>query len=165
MSQEQKTTGAVYRKSVHPQKVSPPLTSAPDLKHDLHVLDSRRVVLEKDVGIPMRNSITLYADIYRPNLSLGERSPSIVFFALFGKHGAMLREKFCNMDVDFSRLRKYTYQKLPGPIQQCGEWGYSFVSVDPRGTQQSEGDAAHYFSLEEGRDGYNVVEWVSQQLW
>jgi predicted acyl esterase len=165
MSQEQITTGAVYRKSVHPQKVSLPLTSAPDLKHGIHVLDGGRVVLEKDVGIPMRDGITLYADIYRPYPSLSERSPSIVFFAPFGKHGAVPREKFRNMDVNFSRLSKYTYWELPDPIRWCGEWGYSFLSVDPRGTWWSEGDAAHYFSPEEGRDGYDVVEWVSQQSW
>lgn len=117
MSPEPITTGAVYRESVHPRKVLPPLTPAPDLEHGIHILDGRRVVLEKDVGIPMRDGITLYANIYRPHPSLDERSPSIVFFAPFGKHGAVPREKFRNMDVDFSRLSKYTYWELPDPIR------------------------------------------------
>lgn len=158
MLQERITTGAVYRKNVHPWKVLHPLTPAPDLEHGMHVLDGRRVVLEKDVGIPMRDGITLYAHIYRPHPSLGERSLSIISFAPFGKRGAVPREKFRNIDVDFSRLSKYTYWELPDPIRWCGKWGYSFVSVDPRGMWWSEGDAAHYFSPEEDRDGYDVVE-------
>ncbi|KAG5807193.1 hypothetical protein H9Q74_007897 [Fusarium xylarioides] len=45
------------------------------------------------------------------------------------------------------------------------EYQYSLLIVDARGTWWSEGEAAYYFSPEEGRDGYDIVEWVSHQSW
>ncbi|KAF5009462.1 hypothetical protein FDECE_4316 [Fusarium decemcellulare] len=63
------------------------------------------------------------------------------------------------------KLSKHTHWELPDPLLWCGEWGYSFLVVDPRGTWWSEGDASHHFSPEEGRDGYDIVEWAAQQNW
>ena len=138
---------------------------APDLKHESLVLDGEKVLFEKDIPIAMRDGITIYADLYRPVPSLVVKTPTIVFFAPFGKHGAVPREKFKNMDVDFSQLSKYTLWELPDPLRWCGEWGYSFLSVDPRGTWWSEGAEANFLSPEEGRDGYDVVEWIAKQSW
>lgn len=113
----------------------------------------------------MRDGIKLYADVYRPLSTLVPKTPTLVFFAPFGKHGAVPREKFQNMDVDFTKLSRYALWELPDPIPWCGEWDYSFVNVDPRGTWWSEGSEANYFSPEEGRDGYDVVEWIAKQEW
>lgn len=127
------------------------------------ILEGGKVVLEKNHAISMRDGIILYADVYRP--ASEAKSPTIVFFAPFGKHGAVPREKFPNMGVDFTKLSKYTHFELPDPIPWCGEYGYSFLIVDPRGTWWSEGSEATYFSPEEGRDGYDVVEWAAAQEW
>lgn len=113
----------------------------------------------------MRDGVNLYADVYRPISSIAAQTPSIIFFAPFGKHGAVPREKFKNMGVDFSKLSKYTHWELPDPLRWCADFEYSFVSVDPRGTWWSEGAEANYFGPEEGRDGYDVVEWVAKQEW
>lgn len=129
------------------------------------MLDGGKVQLEKDHAVRMRDGVHLYVDVIRPVDSVAKQTPSIVFFAPFGKHGAVPRQLFENMGVDFSKLSKYTQWELPDPLLWCGEYGYSFVLVDPRGTWWSEGDAAHYLSPEEGRDGYDVVEWVAQQPW
>ena len=147
------------------EKVEFPLTPAPDLKHEVIVLEGGRVLLEKDVPVPMRDGVTLYVDVYRPVPEVEAKTPSIVLFAPFGKHGAVPREKFKNMGVDFTKLSQYTLWELPDPIRWCGDWGYSYVSVDPRGTWWSEGETAHYLSPEEGRDGYDVVEWIAKQEW
>jgi len=109
--------------------------------------------------------ITIYADLYRPIPDLIAETPTFVFFAPFGKHGTVPREKFANMDVDFSELSKYALWELPDPLRWCGEWGYSFLSADPRGTWWSEGSEANYLPPEEGRDGYDVVEWIAKQSW
>jgi predicted acyl esterase len=146
-------------------QVKPPLKPAPDLKHELLTLDGGQVLLEKDVAITMRDGVRLYADIYRPVDSIEKTTPSIVLFAPFGKHGAVPREKFTNMGVDFSKLSKYTHWELPDPLVWCADYQYSLVSVDPRGTWWSEGERAHFFSPEEGRDGYDVVEWIAKQDW
>ncbi|KAJ4177806.1 hypothetical protein NW755_013626 [Fusarium falciforme] len=91
--------------------------------------------------------------------------PTLVLFAPFGKHEAVPRERFQNMRVDFEKLSQHTHWELPDPLPWCGEWGYSFLLVDPRGTWWSEGDASNHISPEEGRDGYDIVEWASQQEW
>ena len=180
--------GTPYRKSVHPQKVSQllsgssstacllpnltelekvnkPLTPAPDQRYESFVLDDEKTLFEKDVAIQMRDGITLYANVYRPIPELHKKTPSLVFFAPFGKHGAVPPALFENMGVDFGKLSKYTQWELPDPLKWCGEYGYSFVQVDPRGTWWSEGTEANYLSPEEGRDGYDVVEWIAQQPW
>ncbi|KAI1629101.1 Alpha/Beta hydrolase protein [Exophiala viscosa] len=154
-----------YRKSVHPQKIAAPKRPAPDLKHETIVLDGGKVLLEKDVAVRMRDGVHLYVDVYRPVPDVAAKTPTIVFFAPFGKHGAVPRELFQNMGVDFSKLSKYTHWELPDPLRWCAEFHYSFVSVDPRGCWWSEGEAAHFFSPEEGRDGYDVVEWIAEQEW
>ncbi|KAJ5669498.1 hypothetical protein N7462_010568 [Penicillium macrosclerotiorum] len=156
---------APYRQSVHPQQVDKPLKPAPDLKYECSVLEDGKTLLEKDVAIPMRDGITLYANVYRPVVEVQGKTPTLVFFAPFGKHGAVPAALFQNMGVDFDKLSKYTQWELPDPILWCGKWGYSFVQVDPRGTWWSEGTEANYLSPEEGRDGYDVVEWVAQQQW
>ncbi|TVY51674.1 Cocaine esterase [Lachnellula cervina] len=160
-----RSLGAVYRKSVHPQEVLPPLKPASAPRFESRVLEGGKVVLEKDYAIPMRDGVTIYADVYRPVDAIAKKTPTIVFFAPFGKHGAVPREKFSNMGVDFSKLSKYAHWELPDPLLWCGEYGYSFISVDPRGTWWSEGTEANFFSPEEGRDGYDVVEWTAKQEW
>lgn len=146
-------------------KTSPPLKPAPPLKFESEILKGGRVLFEKDHAIKMRDGVTIYADVWRPIPGVAAKTPTIVFFAPFGKHGAVPKELFQNMGVDFSKLSEYTHWELPDPLVWCGQYGYSLISVNPRGTWWSEGDKAHYFSPEEGRDGYDVVEWIAQQDW
>lgn len=113
----------------------------------------------------MRDGVLLYADLYQPNPTLVEKSPTLVLFAPFGKHGAVPKERFQNMDVDFGKLSKYTHWELPDPLPWCGKWHYSLLLVDPRGTWWSEGMMSSFLSPEEGRDGYDIVEWAAQQPW
>ncbi|EHY53326.1 hypothetical protein HRR83_003534 [Exophiala dermatitidis] len=154
-----------FRKSVHPQEVQPPFNPAPDLKHETFELDGGKVIFEKDVAITMRDGVKLYADIYRPATSVAEKTPPLVFWSPFGKHGAVPRALFKNMGVDFEKLSPYTFFELPDPFLWCSQYHYSFVRVDPRGTWWSEGTEATFFSPQEGRDGYDVVEWAAQQPW
>lgn len=117
------------------------------------------------MSITMRDGIKIYADVFRPVDTIAAKTPTIVFFGPFGKHGAVPPQMFKNMGVDFSNLSKYTRWELPDPLVWCGKYHYSMLLVNPRGTWWSEGDAAHYLSPEEGRDGYDVVEWAAQQEW
>lgn len=177
-----KDTKPFYRSCVHPQEVcfktrlkscrstdvhrqvAPPMQPAPPLKHETVELEGGKVLFEKDIAITMRDGATLYADLYHPTPALADKTPTLIHFAPFGKHGAVPREKFQNMDVDFGKLSKYTKWELPDPLRWCGEFGFSLLSIDPRGTWWSEGEANH-LSPEEGRDGYDIVEWAAEQSW
>ncbi|CAK7214045.1 hypothetical protein SEUCBS140593_002046 [Sporothrix eucalyptigena] len=141
------------------------MCAAPPLQHESSLLDDGKTLFEKDIAIPMRDGIVLYVDVYRPDSRIVAKTPTLVLFAPFGKHGAVPREKFENMGVDFEKLSKYTHWELPDPFLWCGEWGFSFLIVDPRGTWWSEGVTSNHVSPEEGRDGYDVVEWAAQQEW
>ncbi|GME23667.1 hypothetical protein GTA08_BOTSDO13792 [Neofusicoccum parvum] len=154
-----------YRKSVHPSKPNPPLQPAPPPNHTTRTLENNQTLLETDVPIPTRDGTILYADVYRPHPTPA-RTPTLIFFAPFGKHGAVPRSLFHNMGVDFTMLSAHTHWELPDPFLWCtAAWGYSFVLVDPRGTWWSGGSASHYLSAEEGRDGFDVVEWAAAQAW
>ena len=113
----------------------------------------------------MRDGVKIYANLFRPAESVAQKSPTIVMFSPFGKHGAVPPQLFQNMGVDFSKMSKHTLWELPDPLKWCGEYQYSLLVVDARATWWSEGDAAYYFSPEEGRDGYDIVEWVAKQPW
>ncbi|KEF54078.1 uncharacterized protein A1O9_09873 [Exophiala aquamarina CBS 119918] len=141
------------------------MRSAPPLGYELRVLEDSKTIFEKDIAIQMRDGIRLYADLYRPIDSIAAKTPTLVLFFPFGKHGAVPAELFKNMGVDFSRLSKYTRWELPDPLKWCPEYQYSLLIVDARATWHSEGEIAYWFSPEEGRDGYEIVEWTAQQSW
>ncbi|KAF4334225.1 family hydrolase, partial [Fusarium beomiforme] len=154
-----------YRRATHPEQVLPPLIPAPSLARETTLLEDGKTLLEKDIAIKMRDGVTLYANLYRPDSKLVAQTPTIVLFAPFGKHGAVPRERFENMAVDFSKLSRHAHWKLPDPLRWCGDWGFSLLVVDPRGTWWSEGVASNHLSPEEGRDGYDIVEWIAKQDW
>ena len=48
-----------------------------------------------------------------------------------------------------------------------GYWcrkGYAVANVDPRGIGHSEGDFIQ-FGTQDGRDGYDFIEWIAEQDW
>lgn len=137
----------------------------PPLGYAKQVLEDGSTVFEKDIAIPMRDGVKLYADLYRPVEDIARQTPTIVLFSPFGKHGAVPPNLFKDMGVDFSKLSKHTRWELPDPLVWCPRFGYSLLIVDARGTWWSEGEAAYYFSPEEGRDGYDIIEWIAQQPW
>ncbi|EMR63960.1 putative family hydrolase protein [Eutypa lata UCREL1] len=104
MSVYTKDLGPYYRGAVHPQEVLSPLQPAPHLKRETTTLEGGKVLFEKDIPIKVRDGTTLYADLYRPT-SEEVKVPAIVLFAPFGKHGAVPKERFQNMDVDFTKLK------------------------------------------------------------
>lgn len=42
--------------------------------------------------------------------------------------------------------------------------GYAIANVDPRGIGHSEGDFVQ-FGTQDGKDGYDFIEWAAQQDW
>ena len=51
----------------------------------------------------------------------------------------------------------------PDPGYWCHQ-GYAVANVDPRGTGHSQGDI-NMFGTQDGRDGYDFIEWVAKQPW
>ncbi len=94
----------------------------------------------KDVGVPMRDGVTLRADVALPAAT--GRFPTLVYRTPYGKQFA-LREGS-------------TFEKAVAR-------GYAVVIQDVRGRYASDGEFSPYQN--EGRDGYDTIEWAARQSW
>lgn len=96
--------------------------------------------IDRDVAVPMRDGVVLRADVYHP---AGEgRFPVLVFRTPYGKHFAA---------------------KSDGVHRKAVERGYVAVLQDVRGRYASDGHFDPY--RQEGRDGYDTIEWAASQPW
>ena len=94
-----------------------------------------------EVGIPMRDTIELSADVYLP-LESQRPAPAILQFTPYDKS---------NQSWFVPEARYYQ------------ERGYAYVIADARGRGKSEGDWRPW--VHDGRDGHDVVEWIAEQPW
>ncbi len=104
---------------------------------------TREIHIEFDQRVPMRDGITLSADIYCPlDSSHTSRKYPVI-------------------------LTRTPYMKLSErmlvPAKYFAERGYVFVAMDVRGRGDSDGTFVPYFH--EGQDGYDAIEWCASQPW
>ena len=102
-----------------------------------------RVLVEKDVVIPLRDGIKTYADVYRP--LEGAPAPVVLVRTPYDK------------EVSMGGLGV-----LPQWLK-LAERGYVVVVQDVRGLASSEG--VFYPFANEGPDGYDSVAWAAGQPW
>jgi len=102
-----------------------------------HVAES---VMQQDVPIPMRDGVRLRANILLP--SQDGRFPVLVYRTPYGKDNA---------------LKEYM------TFRHAVERGYAVVVQDVRGRYASGGEFRPYQN--EGRDGFDTIEWAAQQPW
>jgi putative CocE/NonD family hydrolase len=103
---------------------------------------STRLLLERDVVMPMRDGVTLKADIYRPDAT--QPVPAILSRTPYSK------ESLLNHSLTLDAFRG-------------AEAGYAIVFQDTRGRWDSEGEFYPY--RHEIEDGYDSVEWLAAQPW
>jgi predicted acyl esterase len=96
--------------------------------------------LTKDVAVPMRDATILRADVLLP--SSAGRFPVLIYRTPYGKQFALKEYK--------------TFEKAVAR-------GYAVVIQDVRGRYASDGDFNPYQN--EGRDGYDTIEWAARQPW
>ena len=97
------------------------------------------IMIEPHVVVPMRDGVKLYADVYRP--SAPGKYPTIVVRTPYGVQ------------------RDGVHQNLIRFAQN----GYAVVMQDVRGRFESEGKWEPF--RDEGRDGYDTIEWAARQPW
>jgi hypothetical protein len=95
---------------------------------------------ENNVAIPMRDGVVLRADVLRP--ATGDKFPVLVYRTPYGKDAAQ---------------KEYT------TFQHAVVRGYAVVVVDVRGRYHSDGEFRPYEN--EGRDGFDTIEWAAVQPW
>ena len=102
-----------------------------------------RILIEKDVPIPLRDGTRTSGDLYRP--ADGSPVPALVTRNPYDK------------EVE---LRAVGTLPSPGKL---AERGYAVVSTDTRGRFGSAGTFTPF--QDEGPDGYDTIEWTAAQPW
>ncbi len=101
-----------------------------------------RVIVERNIPVPMRDGVVLRADLYRPEGS--EKLPVLLSRTPYNKALPMVFA----MTLDAIR---------------AAEAGYNVMVQDCRGRFASEG-VFNCFT-DEARDGYDTIEWAARQPW
>jgi uncharacterized protein len=96
--------------------------------------------VESNVSVPMRDGVSLRADVLLP--ASGTRFPALVYRTPYGKEAARADYK--------------TFDKAVAH-------GYAVVIQDVRGRYASDGEFRPYEN--EGRDGFDTIEWAARQPW
>lgn len=121
------------------------------------------IICEQDVAVPMRDGVITYADIYRPKDAV-QTVPAIIAWSFYGKRpSADYGTEWQTYGVPYGSHSEFAKFEGPDPLYWCHK-GYAVVNYDIRGIGNSEGDT-YMWSSQEGRDGYDLVEWLANQDW
>lgn len=119
------------------------------------------IICHQDVAVPLRDGTIIYADIFLPKDS--GPVPIIGSWSPFGKRPGDGFDEWQLMGVPPKTVSKLAKFESADPVFWCNN-GYGIANIDPRGIGHSEGDAV-FMGTQEGRDGYDFVEWCAQQEW
>jgi predicted acyl esterase len=134
----------------------------PPLNQRTYVEDGIRV--DQDVPVKLRDGVTIYLDIYRPDGPEGVSDlPAIVGWCFFGKRPGDSPKTWQVFGVPPETVSRMARFEGPDPAYWCRQ-GYAIVNVDSRGAGHSEGNLV-VWGEQDGRDGYDVVEWLAEQVW
>jgi predicted acyl esterase len=115
------------------------------------------ILWQRDVGVKMRDGVTIYADIFLPVGN--EKVPAILSWSPYGKTLPQLAPPGVAPDA-VSGLQKF---EGPDPAYWCNH-GYAVINVDARGSFFSEGDI-YYWGTTSANDCYDFIEWTAAQDW
>ena len=115
-----------------------------------------KLIIEKDVQIPLRDGTIIYADVFRPNFR--ERVPVIL------NTGPYQKDKLWQPPADLEeKANPYMNWETVNPEWWCPR-GYACVRVDVRGSGKSPGKSDPS-SYQEGLDAYDAIEWIAKRDW
>ncbi|MCZ6888969.1 MAG: CocE/NonD family hydrolase [Gammaproteobacteria bacterium] len=103
-----------------------------------------KVLIEKNVEIPMRDGVVARADLYRPYE--GAPTAAIMTRTPYDKE----QTGVAGMPINMSPVK-------------LAERGYAALVVDCRGRFASDGEFTPF--VNEGNDGYDALEWAALQPW
>jgi uncharacterized protein len=103
-------------------------------------VDTTIGLIERNVAVPVRDGVILRADVWRPATS--GRFPTLVYRTPYNKAPVFT-----------------TYSMFRHAVER----GYAVVAQDVRGRYASAGDYLAY--QQEGKDGFDTIEWAAAQPW
>jgi putative CocE/NonD family hydrolase len=102
----------------------------------------QKIIVEKDLEIPMRDGCVLRGDLFRPDTP--EKLPVLLARTPYDK-----------------KFPQISYNMLD--VMRAAQRGYNVMIVDCRGRFASDGVFTCF--VDEGRDGYDTIEWAARQPW
>jgi predicted acyl esterase len=119
------------------------------------------MIVERDVAVALRDGVRIFVDVYRSR----DEQPAapLVAWGPYGKHVPNEPARFPTAGLNPAHMSPITPFEGPDPVYWVPR-GYAVVTVNPRGTWYSEGNAT-YLSPEEAQDFYDVIEWAGLQPW
>lgn len=116
-----------------------------------------RLIVEKDVQIPLRDGTILCGDIFRPDGG-SEKFPVIMNI------GPYMKDKLWVPPPDLEeKPNPYMNWETGNPLWWCPR-GYGLLRVDTRGSGKSPGKSEPS-SYQESLDTYDCIEWVAKLPW
>ena len=116
-----------------------------------------KLVIEKDVKIPLRDGTVIYADIFRPDGG-AERFPAII------TTGPYMKDKLWVPPPDLEEpANPHMNWETANPLWWCPR-GYGLLRVDSRGSGKSPGKSEPS-SYQEALDTYDCIEWLAKLGW
>ncbi|KAM0231397.1 hypothetical protein ACHAPO_008507 [Fusarium lateritium] len=121
-------------------------------------------IFEKDITLPLRDGLKLYADVFRPKTD--DKVPAILIWSPYGKTGngphglGMIPGRFGVPESQVSGYEKF--EGLDPAVWPAR--GYAIVNVDLRGSWDSEG-IVPWVGKQDGEDGYDAIEHVAKLPW
>ncbi|MBX7445918.1 MULTISPECIES: CocE/NonD family hydrolase [unclassified Arthrobacter] len=114
-----------------------------------------------DAEIPMRDGVTLRADIFLPESATDV--PVIVGWSAYGKD-RVPAQFFPGSDVDPAWISDYCVFEAPDPVYWTSH-GYAIAYPNPRGTWYSGGQMRGHLNKHEAQDIHDTIEWLGTQPW
>ncbi|WMJ86788.1 CocE/NonD family hydrolase [Anaerocolumna sp. MB42-C2] len=119
------------------------------------------IICDQDVPVKMRDGVTIYIDIYRPERL--DKVPAIVSWGFYGKRPGDIPKTWQVLGVPPKTISKMAKFESPDP----GYWvkqGYAVINVDSRRTGNSVGKLRPW-QKQDAEDGYDLIEWLATQRW
>ena len=105
-----------------------------------------KVKIIDNIWIPLSDGCKLAAKIFKPDVSDKVKVPAILEYIPYRKN-------------DYTSVQDYAVHKY------FAGYGYASVRVDMRGSGESEGLLLDEYLKLEQQDGFEVVNWLSKQVW
>jgi predicted acyl esterase len=153
--------GPIMSPGVDPQSAQNKPTLPPA---DYALRNEAGLTIERNVAIPLRDGVRIYADIYRPDGARGKADlPVLLSWSPYGKHAQSDQVFRPHSGVEPEWLSPLTPFEGADPVR-WGALGYAVAVVDPRGAWLSEGDFHHNGAVE-AQDCADVISWLADQRW